>query len=186
PLGLRPPPRSTLFPYTTLFRSLKNCWKAALAISVKTVAIQAVYCCGCVPAARAGKPSSRCRGLPGTKHSAAVCREPWGERVPLTRMPEPIAIGCQQGLNPLNRKLSEVETKVTPTPDPKIVIALDYAEPAAALAMASQLDPARCRLKVGKELFTRGGPALVEQLQQRGFQVFLDLKFHDIPNTTAK
>ncbi len=101
-------------------------------------------------------------------------------------MPEPIAIGCQQGLNPLNRKLSEVETKVTPTPDPKIVIALDYAEPAAALAMASQLDPARCRLKVGKELFTRGGPALVEQLQQRGFQVFLDLKFHDIPNTTAK
>jgi len=75
---------------------------------------------------------------------------------------------------------------VTPTPDPKIVIALDYAEPADAVRMASQLDPNRCRLKVGKELFTRGGPALVEQLHQRGFQVFLDLKFHDIPNTTAK
>jgi len=79
-----------------------------------------------------------------------------------------------------------VENKVTPTPDPKIVIALDYAEPADAVRMASQLDPNRCRLKVGKELFTRGGPALVEQLHQRGFQVFLDLKFHDIPNTTAK
>lgn len=75
---------------------------------------------------------------------------------------------------------------MTPTPDPKIVIALDYAEPADAVRMASQLDPNRCRLKVGKELFTRGGPALVEQLHQRGFQVFLDLKFHDIPNTTAK
>ena len=86
----------------------------------------------------------------------------------------------------MNAKLSEMESNVTPTPDPKIVIALDYAEPADAIRMASQLDPARCRLKVGKELFTRGGPALVEQLHQRGFQVFLDLKFHDIPNTTAK
>src|SRR5690606_37538415 len=86
----------------------------------------------------------------------------------------------------MNAKLSEMESNVTPTPDAKIVIALDYAEPADAIRMASQLDPARCRLKVGKELFTRGGPVLVEQLNQRGLQVFLDLKFHDIPNTTAK
>jgi orotidine-5'-phosphate decarboxylase len=67
-----------------------------------------------------------------------------------------------------------------------IIIALDYSVPAEALALVERLDPARCRLKVGKELFTRGGPALVETLAAKGFQVFLDLKFHDIPNTVAK
>jgi orotidine-5'-phosphate decarboxylase len=70
--------------------------------------------------------------------------------------------------------------------DPKIVVALDYPQAAPALALAQRLDPSLCRLKVGKELFTATGPQLVEQLQQRGFEVFLDLKFHDIPNTTAQ
>lgn len=70
--------------------------------------------------------------------------------------------------------------------DPKIIIALDYPEAAPALALADRLDPAQCRLKVGKELFTATGPALLEQLMQRGFEIFLDLKFHDIPNTTAQ
>lgn len=68
---------------------------------------------------------------------------------------------------------------------PRIIIALDYAEPQAALDMVAQLDPARCRLKVGKELFTRGGPQLLAQLRDRGYEIFLDLKFHDIPNTVA-
>lgn len=68
----------------------------------------------------------------------------------------------------------------------RIIVALDYASSADALAMAARLDPARCRVKVGKELFTRCGPSIVEALQSRGFDVFLDLKFHDIPNTTAK
>ncbi|MFY9259139.1 MAG: orotidine-5'-phosphate decarboxylase [Gallionella sp.] len=67
----------------------------------------------------------------------------------------------------------------------KILIALDYPEAALALALVDRLDPTLCRLKVGKELFTATGPALVEKLMQRGFDVFLDLKFHDIPNTTA-
>lgn len=67
-----------------------------------------------------------------------------------------------------------------------IVVALDYESSSQALAMASQLDPSRCRLKVGKELFTAAGPQLVDQLQQQGFEIFLDLKFHDIPNTVAK
>ncbi len=70
--------------------------------------------------------------------------------------------------------------------DPKIIIALDYAEAAPALALSDRLQPALCRLKVGKELFTATGPALLEQLMRRGFEVFLDLKFHDIPNTTAQ
>jgi orotidine-5'-phosphate decarboxylase len=67
----------------------------------------------------------------------------------------------------------------------RILIALDYPEAAPALALVEHLDPSLCRLKVGKELFTATGPALVEKFMQRGFDVFLDLKFHDIPNTTA-
>jgi orotidine-5'-phosphate decarboxylase len=70
--------------------------------------------------------------------------------------------------------------------DPKIIIALDYPAAATALALAERLQPELCRLKVGKELFTAAGPGLIEQLQQRGFEIFLDLKFHDIPNTTAQ
>lgn len=68
----------------------------------------------------------------------------------------------------------------------RVIVALDYASAAEALAFADQVNPALCRLKVGKELFTRSGPALVEQLVARGFDVFLDLKFHDIPNTVAQ
>jgi orotidine-5'-phosphate decarboxylase len=67
----------------------------------------------------------------------------------------------------------------------KIIVALDYADAAAALALVERLDPALCRLKVGKELFTVAGPELVRMLVARGFDVFLDLKFHDIPNTVA-
>lgn len=66
-----------------------------------------------------------------------------------------------------------------------LIVALDFPTQAAALQLAAQLDPKQCRVKVGKELFTRCGPTLVETLQQQGFEVFLDLKFHDIPNTTA-
>ncbi len=66
-----------------------------------------------------------------------------------------------------------------------IIVALDYANANAALALADQLDPALCRVKVGKELFTREGPVIVKALQSRGFELFLDLKFHDIPNTVA-
>ena len=67
----------------------------------------------------------------------------------------------------------------------RIIVALDYSKATDALIMADQLDPARCRLKVGKELFTHEGPDIVRQLQNRGFDLFLDLKFHDIPNTVA-
>ncbi|TCK03034.1 orotidine-5'-phosphate decarboxylase [Marinobacterium mangrovicola] len=67
-----------------------------------------------------------------------------------------------------------------------VIVALDYPAQAPALEMAARLDPAKCRVKVGKELFTREGPAIVEALQKQGFDLFLDLKFHDIPNTVAK
>lgn len=66
-----------------------------------------------------------------------------------------------------------------------VIVALDYPDAAQALAMAKQLDPAKVRVKVGKEIFTRSGPAVVESLHKLGFEVFLDLKFHDIPNTVA-
>lgn len=68
----------------------------------------------------------------------------------------------------------------------KIIVALDFDTLEAAVALAKQLDPAQCRLKVGKELFTYCGPSVVEALHELGFEVFLDLKFHDIPNTVAK
>ena len=67
-----------------------------------------------------------------------------------------------------------------------IVVALDVKNTKAALDLADQLDADRCRLKVGKELFTYEGPAVVEKLQNKGFEIFLDLKFHDIPNTGAQ
>jgi orotidine-5'-phosphate decarboxylase len=70
-------------------------------------------------------------------------------------------------------------------PGPRVIVALDYASAAEALSFAERLDPARCRVKVGKELFTVAGPVLVEQLVARGFDLFLDLKYHDIPNTVA-
>lgn len=70
--------------------------------------------------------------------------------------------------------------------DPRIIIALDYPDAGPALALADRLEPSQCRLKVGKQLFTATGPDLLEQLMQRGFEIFLDLKFHDIPNTTAQ
>ncbi|MGK9451645.1 orotidine-5'-phosphate decarboxylase [Acidithiobacillus caldus] len=67
-----------------------------------------------------------------------------------------------------------------------LIVALDCADARTALELAAGLDPRRCRVKVGKELFTSAGPALLEDLQQRGFEIFLDLKFHDIPQTVAK
>lgn len=66
-----------------------------------------------------------------------------------------------------------------------IIVALDFPDAATAVAMADRLNPTHCRVKVGKELFTAAGPQVVEALQNKGFEVFLDLKFHDIPNTTA-
>ena len=70
--------------------------------------------------------------------------------------------------------------------DPKIIVALDYPNALLALELVARLEPALCRLKVGIELFTTARPRLIEQLMQRGFEIFLDLKFHDIPNTTAQ
>ena len=70
--------------------------------------------------------------------------------------------------------------------DPKIIVALDYSDAKPALELVSRLHPSLCRLKIGKELFTTAGPNVVERCMQMGYEVFLDLKFHDIPNTTAQ
>ncbi|HSH72492.1 MAG TPA: orotidine-5'-phosphate decarboxylase [Methylophilaceae bacterium] len=80
------------------------------------------------------------------------------------------------------------DTKITEhdISDPRIIVALDYADASSALKLVDELDPSLCRVKVGKELFTAAGPNLVETLVKKDFGVFLDLKFHDIPNTVAK
>ncbi|OHU88062.1 MULTISPECIES: orotidine-5'-phosphate decarboxylase [Pseudoalteromonas] len=72
------------------------------------------------------------------------------------------------------------------TDSKKVLIALDYDDKQAALTFVKQLSPSLCRLKVGKEMFTYFGPEFVKELVELGFDVFLDLKFHDIPNTVAK
>ncbi len=77
---------------------------------------------------------------------------------------------------------SSISRALTSSP---VVVALDYDNRNKALAFVDRIDPRDCRLKVGKEMFTLFGPQLVRDLQQRGFDVFLDLKFHDIPNTAA-
>lgn len=70
-------------------------------------------------------------------------------------------------------------------PNKPVIVALDFPQAKPALDLVARLDPAQCRVKVGKELFTAAGPQLVEGLVKRGFDVFLDLKFHDIPHTVA-
>ena len=70
--------------------------------------------------------------------------------------------------------------------DPRVIVALDYADAQSAMQFVNRVEPRACRLKIGKELFTAAGPQLVEQLVQRGFGVFLDLKFHDIPHSVAQ
>jgi orotidine-5'-phosphate decarboxylase len=69
---------------------------------------------------------------------------------------------------------------------PRVIVALDFANPMHALALADRLDPRACALKVGKEMFVVAGPEPVRWMIERGFRVFLDLKFHDIPNTVAQ
>jgi orotidine-5'-phosphate decarboxylase len=73
---------------------------------------------------------------------------------------------------------------MTPSP-PRVLVALDFANPVAALALVDRLDPRQCGLKVGKEMFVVAGPEPVRWMIERGFNVFLDLKFHDIPNTVG-
>ena len=67
----------------------------------------------------------------------------------------------------------------------RVIVALDYADAKSAMALADRLSPVACKLKIGKELFTAAGPDFVATLVHRGFDIFLDLKFHDIPNTVA-
>ena len=84
------------------------------------------------------------------------------------------------------QSLSSDRANTSCTVSSPVVVALDYPDQQQALSMAGLLNPAQCRVKVGKELFTAAGPVVVESLHGLGFDVFLDLKFHDIPNTCAK
>jgi orotidine-5'-phosphate decarboxylase len=68
----------------------------------------------------------------------------------------------------------------------RIIVALDYSNAVDAGTLVNRLSPSRCKLKVGKELFTSAGPEFVNGVVDKGFDVFLDLKFHDIPNTVAR
>ena len=71
------------------------------------------------------------------------------------------------------------------TSDPKIIVALDYSDAKDVIRFADSVTPSLCRLKVGKELFTHAGPEVVSDLIKKGFDIFLDLKFYDIPNTVS-
>lgn len=70
--------------------------------------------------------------------------------------------------------------------DRTVIVALDFPKPEQAVQFVNKITPEQCAIKVGFELFVAGGPALIEQLVSKDFRVFLDLKFHDIPNTVAK
>ena len=83
-------------------------------------------------------------------------------------------------MNPL---ISDYPLSTDPKP---VIVALDFDRPEACIAFARQLNPELCQIKVGKELFTASGCSLVESLINMGFRLFLDLKYHDIPNTVAK
>lgn len=91
--------------------------------------------------------------------------------------------GAQQSEGLVMNSTASSSRVVTDSP---VVVALDYDSRDKALAFVDRIDPQDCRLKVGKEMFTLFGPQLVSDLQKRGFDIFLDLKFHDIPNTTAR
>jgi len=67
-----------------------------------------------------------------------------------------------------------------------IIVAVDFSDTKSAWNFIDKVEPKDCRLKIGKELFTHAGPNFIKQIQQKGFDIFLDLKFHDIPNTVAK
>ena len=67
-----------------------------------------------------------------------------------------------------------------------IIVAVDFADVKSAWNFIDRVEPNDCRLKIGKELFTHAGPDFIKQIMNKGFDVFLDLKFHDIPNTVAK
>jgi orotidine-5'-phosphate decarboxylase len=96
-----------------------------------------------------------------------------------------IALNQDQGLARISRNQAFKRISSAMTSDPRIIVALDFPAEASALALLERLDPTRCRVKIGKELFTRVGPRFVEKVASAGFDVFLDLKFHDIPNTVA-
>ena len=68
----------------------------------------------------------------------------------------------------------------------RIIVALDYHDKKQALELSKKLDPSYCRLKIGKQLFTKYGPTIIDELQDMDFEIFLDLKFHDIPVTVYK
>ncbi len=69
--------------------------------------------------------------------------------------------------------------------EPRVIVALDFPSSEPALDLLARIDPTQCRVKIGKEMFTRAGPAFVERVAAKGFEIFLDLKYHDIPNTVA-
>lgn len=100
----------------------------------------------------------------------------------MCKTPDP---GKQELLGARSATCERSSILTSATSNPRVFVALDFANPMHALALADRLDPAQCGLKVGKELFVLAGPEPVRWMVERGFSVFLDLKFHDIPNTCA-
>src|SRR6185369_8448233 len=119
----------------------------------------------CAPTAASRRASSS-----GSARPAAAGRPIPRAAPPSSRPPAATSRGCRLDSRPFPKR---------------VIVPLDFDSAAQALALAARLDPALCRVKVGKELFTAAGPEVVQDLHDRGFEVFLDLKYHDIPNTVA-
>ena len=108
-----------------------------------------------------------------------VCRDIW--RCAHYNYPAGLPQGCGHRLQTSFENLSGLQKDM----NTRLIVALDFSEAEKALAFAQRLQPDLCRLKIGSELFVACGPQFVQTLMDRGFEIFLDLKFHDIPNTVA-
>ncbi len=139
---------------------------------------------------RASSPTSSAPPAPRQPSAPQDAQNPTAQELEVqehkSKVQDPTAKVREPSLQVQEPRLQESRLQEPRLQEPRLIVALDYANLQQCEALLRSLDPAHCRLKIGKELFTACGPAAVDALHKRGFEVFLDLKFHDIPATVAK